>query len=248
MKISTPGAKKQDEVPILPRFVTDCDSIVDLQDQNFDEKERVKAEIEALDQAKLVSGKASPVPQPAKIVMKKKVKKNSACQAVCDFIGYMIYPVVIFLIGVTLGKMLIHYKVDSQIERHNNLVRFVNTLQKNQGILYNGINDVMTKVSKLTENHNNTNEELLVVEYFINDLAKDLQSLKDSVKHIDEEKHHSDDDDDIVLDGDDRHYEDSDYPYPSSVIFPENQSTTEVTPSQSEEYFEDYSVRSHARH
>ena len=248
MKISTPGAKKQDEVPILPRFVTDCDSIVDLQDQNFDEKERVKAEIEALDQAKLVSGKASPVPQPAKIVMKKKVKKISACQAVCDFVGYMIYPVVIFLIGVTLGKMLIHYKVDSQIERHNNLVRFVNTLQKNQGILYNGINDVMTKVSKLTENHNNTNEELLVVEYFINDLAKDLQSLKDSVKHIDEEKHHSDDDDDIVLDGDDRHYEDSDYPYPSSVIYPENQSTTEATPSQSEEYFEDYSDRSHAMH
>merc|ERR1711911_417896 len=163
--------------------------------------------------------------------------KNSACQAMCDFIGYMIYPVVIFLIGVTLGKMLIHYKVDSQIERHNNLVRFVNTLQKNQGILYNGINDVMTKVSKLTENHNNTNEELLVVEYFINDLAKDLQTLKDSVKHIEEEKHHSDDDDDdIVLDGDDRNYGDSDYPYPSSVIFPENQSTTEVTPSQSEEY------------
>ena len=172
MKISTPGTKKQDEVHILPRFVSDCDSVVDLQDQNLDEKERVKAEIEALDQAKLVSGKSSPIPQPAKIVMKKKVKKNSACQAVCDFIGYMIYPVVTFLIGASLGKILIHYKVDSQIERHNNLVRFVNSLQKNQGILYNGINDVMTKVSKLTENHNNTKEELLVVEYFINYLAK----------------------------------------------------------------------------
>ena len=138
MKISTPGVKKQDKDPILPMFVFDCNSIVDLQDQNL-----------------------------AKIAKKKK-----ACKAMCDFIGYMIYPVVIFLIGVTLGKMLIHYKVDSQIERHNNLVRFVNSLQKNQGILYNGINDVMTKVSKLTENHNNTKEELLVVEYFINYLAK----------------------------------------------------------------------------
>jgi len=248
MKISTPGAKKQDEVPILPRFVSDCESVVDLQDQNLDEKERVKAEIEALDQAKLVSSKASPVPQPAKIVLKKKVKKNSACQAVCDFIGYMIYPVVIFLIGVSLGKMLIHYKVDSQIERHNNLVRFVNSLQKNQGILYNGINDVMTKVSKLTENHNNTKEELLVVEYFINELAKDLQTLKDSVKHIEDEdeKHHSDDDDD-VLDGDDRNYDDSDYPYPSTAVnYPENKSTTEVPEVTPIVYVEDYSDRSKA--
>ena len=214
---------------------------------NLDEKERVKAEIEALDQAKLVSGKSSPIPQPAKIVMKKKVKKNSACQAVCDFIGYMIYPVVTFLIGASLGKILIHYKVDSQIERHNNLVRFVNSLQKNQGILYNGINDVMTKVSKLTENHNNTKEELLVVEYFINDLAKDLQTLKDSVKHIEdeEEKHHSDDDD-IMLDGDDRNYGDSDYPYPRSVDYPENESTPVPTLSQSDAYFEDYSDRSKA--
>ena len=214
---------------------------------NLDEKERVKAEIEALDQAKLVSGKSSPIPQPAKIVMKKKVKKNSACQAVCDFIGYMIYPVVTFLIGASLGKILIHYKVDSQIERHNNLVRFVNSLQKNQGILYNGINDVMTKVSKLTENHNNTQEELLVVEYFINDLAKDLQTLKDSVKHIEEEKHQSDDDDDIVLDGDDRNYDDSDYPYPSTAVnYPENQSTTEVPEVTPIVYVEDYSDRSKA--
>ena len=172
-------------------------------------------------------------------------KKKKACKAICDFIGYIIYPVIFFLIGVFLGKMLIQYKADSQIERHNNnLVRFVNSLQKDHGILYNSINDVMTKISNLTENHNNTKEELLVLEYFINDLAKDLQTLKDSVKHIEEEKHHSDVDD-IVLDGD----ENSDYPYPSSVIYPENQPTTEVTLtlSQSVENFED-SVTNHRQH
>jgi len=233
MKISTPGGKKQDEVPILPRFVSD--SIIDLQDQDLDDKERVKAEIEAVSQAKLVtSTKTSPVPQPTKIVMKKKVKgkEDSVCQTLCDFIGYMIYPVVIFLIGVSFGRVLVHNDANMQVDRHNSLVRFVNRLQKNQGNLYNGINDVMTKVSQLTENHNNTKDELYEVEYFINDLAKDLQNLKDSVKHIEEEMHHSDHDVDIVVDGDEQHDEASDYPA-SHVI----SSTTEAI--QSEGYYED---------
>ena len=37
------------------------------------------------------------------------------------------------------------------------------------------------------------------MEYFINDLHKDLQTLKDSLKHIEEERIHSDDD--FELDG-----------------------------------------------
>jgi len=228
MKISTPGGKKQDEVPILPRFVSD--SIVDLQDQNLDEKERVKAEIEAVGQAKLVSStKSSPVPQPTKIVMKKKAKgkEDSVCQTLCDFIGYMIYPVVIFLFGISLGRMLVHNDANIQIDRHNSLVRFVNRLQKNQGNLYNGINDVMTKVSQLTENHNNTKDELYDVEDFINDLAKDLQNLKDSVKHIEEEMHHSDDD--IVAS--------TDYPVaPSHDI---SSTTEDIQRAEREEYYED---------
>jgi len=245
MKISTSGGKKQDEVPILPRFVSD--SIVDLQDQNLDEKERVKAEIEAVGQAKLVSSistsstKSSPVPKPTKIVMKKKAKgkEDSVCQTLCDFIGYMIYPVVIFLFGISLGRMLVHNDVNIQIDRHNSLGRFVNRLQKNQGNLYNGINDVMTKVSQLTENHNNTKDELYSVEDFMFDLAKDLQNLKDSVKHIEEEMHHSDHDDDIVASTDDGQYDEaSDYPVtPSHDI----SSTTEVIqrPEPEEEYYED---------
>jgi len=243
MKISTSGGKKQDEVPILPRFVSD--SIVDLQDQNLDEKERVKAEIEAVGQAKLVSSistsstKSSPVPKPTKIVMKKKAKgkEDSVCQTLCDFIGYMIYPVVIFLFGISLGRMLVHNDVNIQIDRHNSLGRFVNRLQKNQGNLYNGINDVMTKVSQLTENHNNTKDELYDVEDFINDLAKDLQNLKDSVKHIEEEMHHSDDDDDIVVDDNDQHDEASDYPVtPSHDI---SSTTKAIQRDEREEYYED---------
>jgi len=50
------------------------------------------------------------------------------------------------------------------------------------------------------------------VEDFIFDLAKDLQNLRDSVKHIEEEMHHSDEDDDIVVDDNDQHDEASDYP------------------------------------
>ena len=78
MKIS--AEKKKDEGPILPRVVSD--SIIDIQDQ--DDKNGVKAEIEAVDKAKLVSGKCkretSPDPHPTKTVMKEKAKKTSACQ------------------------------------------------------------------------------------------------------------------------------------------------------------------------
>ena len=90
MKISTPGGKKQDKVPNLPRFISN--SIVDLQaDQkhNLDE---------------------SSAPQPTKIVMKEKVKRNSTCQAVCDLINGIIYPAVLLvgisLIQVILGRIL----------------------------------------------------------------------------------------------------------------------------------------------
>ena len=58
---------------------------------------------------------------------------------------------------------------------------------------------------KLTKNHNKTKNELDVVEYFINDLHKDLQTLKDSLKHIEEERIHSDDD--FELDGDDNSHD-----------------------------------------
>jgi chromosome segregation ATPase len=94
----------------------------------------------------------------------------------------------------------------------------------------------MTKVSQLTENHNNTKDELYNVEDFINDLAKDLQNLKDSVKHIEEELHHSDDD--IVVDGDDQHVAAStDYPVTTSHDIP---STTEdIQRAEREEYYED---------
>lgn len=236
MKISTPGGMKQDEVPILPRFISD--SIIDLQEQNLEDKECVKAEIEAVSQAKLVSStKSSPVPQPTKSVLKKKtkVREDTVCQTLCDFIGYMIYPVVIFLFGVSLGRMLVHNDANIQIDRHNSLVGFVNRLQKNQGNLYNGINDVMTKVSQLTQNHNNTKDELYDVEYFINELAKDLQNLKDSVKHIEEEMHQSDDD--IVVDGDYQYDEASDYPVtPSHDI---TSTTKAIQSAESEGYYED---------
>jgi chromosome segregation ATPase len=94
----------------------------------------------------------------------------------------------------------------------------------------------MTKVSQLTENHNNTKDELYDVEDFIFDLAKDLQNLKDSVKHIEEEMHHSDDD--IVASTDDGQYDEaSDYPITPSHDMP---STTEdIQRAEREEYYED---------
>jgi len=221
MKISlAAGGKKEDEVPILPRFVSD--SIIDLQD----EKKGVRAEIEAVDQAKLVSSKrkASPVPQPTKIVMKNKTKRTSSRQELCGLTGSIIYYVCIFLVGISLVKTLFYCRdsIRIQKEHHNNLVRFVNVLKENQNIVYNGINDVMAKVSQLTKNHNDTKDELYVVEYFVNDLHKDLQTLKDSVKHIKDERLHSDDDIELDVD-DDSHDVVLDYPrYPetSSPISP----------------------------
>ena len=92
MKISLIAGNKEDEGPILPRFVSD--SVIDLKDQ--DDKKGVKAEIqvEVVDQANLDSGKrerkASPVPHPTKTAMEKKAKKTSACQQVCGLIGFVI--------------------------------------------------------------------------------------------------------------------------------------------------------------
>jgi len=181
------GGKKEDEVPILPRCVSD--SIIDLQE----EKKGVEADIEAVDRAKLVSGKRRPIPQPAKIVMKKKAKKTFASEAVCD----VVIGCILFMIGLTIIGLSI-CKVYSQMEYQNKLV------------------------TKVNQNHHYTKDELYAVEYFINDLHKDLQTLMDSVKHIEEEGLHSDDD--IELDGDDdSHDVVLDYPrYPdtSSPIIP----------------------------
>jgi len=189
------GRKKEDEDPILPRFTSD--SIID---DLKDEKKGVESEIEAVDRAKLVSGKRkiSHVPEPTNIVIKKKVKKTSACLELCEGIGMVVYYFCFLILGLCLAKELIDYEVGLQMKHHNNRLK---CLQNNQNILYNAINDVIAKVSNLTANHNDTKDELYVVEYFINDLHKDLQTLEDSVKHIEEERLHSDDD--IELDGDD---------------------------------------------
>jgi len=201
MKISSPRGKKEDELPILPRYVGD--SIIDLNDQDVDEKDRVKAEIEAVGQAKLVSGKPSLTPQPTKIIMKKKAKKNSAFQDFGEFLSCLLYPVAIFMFGVCLGRVLVHYNAES----HNQLVREVNRLNKNQGIMYNGIHEAINKVNKLSVNHNYTEDKLYKVVDCINELAKELQLLKDSVNHIMEEKLHGQDEEVVVdLDDVDKHY------------------------------------------
>ena len=72
MKISTTGGNKPDEVPILPRYVSDTN--VDLQDQNLDEKkDEVPIILEGItSQAKMARSKPAPAPQPAKIAMKKR--------------------------------------------------------------------------------------------------------------------------------------------------------------------------------
>jgi len=176
MKISSPGGKKEDELPILPRYVGD--SIIDLNDQDVDEKDRVKAEIEAVGQAKLVSGKSSLTPQPTKIIMKKKAKKNSAFQDFGEFLSCLLYPVAIFLFGVCLGRVLVHYYAES----HNQLVRQVMTCRTT------------------------TEDELYKVVYCINDLAKDLQSLKDSVNIMEEKLHGKDEEVVVDLDDVDKHY------------------------------------------
>ena len=200
MKISSPGGKKEDELPILPRYVGD--SIIDLNDQDVDEKDRVKAEIEAVGQAKLVSGKPSLTPQPTKIIMKKKAKENSAFQDFGAFLSCLLYPVAIFMFGVCLGRVLVHYNAES----HNQLVREVNRLNKNQGIMYNGIHEAINKVSKLSVNHNYTEDKLYKVVDCINELAKDLQSLKDSVNIMEEKLHGKDEEVVVDLDDVDKHY------------------------------------------
>merc|ERR1719234_2279688 len=152
----------------------------------------------------------------------------------------MIVTVLLVLLGVSFARIYDYNTANSQMEHHNNLVRYVDCLKKNQDFLYNGINDVITKVSNLTEKHNRTKDELSVVEYTIIDLFKDLQTLKDSVKHLEEEIHHSDEEGDQVVeyqgtpnpsttpradsvfDGEDLHDEDSDYPFSdSSMSYPE---------------------------
>ena len=256
MKKTLAAAQQQnisEQVPILPRIVADIN--VDLKDQNLDEKSKARIE-DIISQAKLVS-KSSLAPQPTKLVMKKKAKKTSACHAFCDLFGCMIVTVLLVLLGVSFARIYDYYTANSQMERHNNLVRYVDCLRKNQDFLYNGINDVITKVSNLTERHNSTRDELSLVEYTIIDLFKDLQTLKDSVKHLEEEIHHSDEEEeqvvdyhgtpmptttpigraDTVFDGEDLHdhEEDSDYPFSdSSMSYPEISSPTPpVTPATS---------------
>jgi len=207
MKISTLAArgKKEDEVPILPRFVSD--SIINLQDEK-------KAEIEAVDQAKLVSGKrkASPAPQPTNIAVKNKAKKSSASQAVCDLICAIIYFGYILgmlgLLGLSLYNIVhyivVYYKNGSQVqmeqmEHHNNLMMYrVNVLEKNQKIL----------AQELLKHQN----------IFIYNLRKDVLTLKDSIKHIEEERLHGGDD--RELDSDDSHDVVPNYPDTSSPINP----------------------------
>jgi len=206
MKFSTlaAGGKKEDEVPILPRFVSGSDSIsiINLQD----EKKAVKAEIEAVDQAKLVSGKR-------KDVMKD--KKTSACQEACDVICFIIYYgvilVMIGLLGFNLFKIVDYYKNgpqvlmehhNKQMEHHNNLVRYhVDAFEKTQTIL-----------AKQLQNYKN------ILNNAIFNLLNDVRTLKDSVKHIEEEILPGDDD--RVLDSYDSHDVVPNYPDTSSPTNP----------------------------
>ena len=143
MKISSPGGKKQNEVPILPRVVSD--SIIDLQSvqkQNLDEKKRVGQD---------------------KIV----IVRNIAIPVVI----FVIICLVIFLIGlVSLGVMDSMDKYDYVVKAFNHLNGNQKFLHENQAI----INETMSEHNQL-----------------ITDLANDIQTLKDSVKHIEEEIHHT---------------------------------------------------------
>jgi len=134
---------------------------------NYDEDYWHQNKGEAVDQAKLVSSmrKGRTVPQPINIVMKKKDKKTSARQAVCDLICVIIY------FGVILGLLgLFGFGIYS-------FARWGSIIGNNQQILAN----------ELTKHQNG-----------IYNLQKDVQTLKDSVKHIKEERLHGDDDDDVT--------------------------------------------------
>jgi len=232
MKISTLAArgKKEDEVPILPRFVSD--SIINLQDEK-------KAEIEAVDQAKLVCGKrkASPVPQqPTKIVVKNKAKKTSVSKAMCDLLCAIIYFGYILgmlgLLGLSLYNIVhyivVYYKNGSQVrmdqmeqmEHHNNLMMYrVNVLEKNQKIFAN----------ELLKHQN-------IVGTGIYNLRKDVRTLKDSVKHIEEERLHGGDD--RELDSDDSHDVFPDYPDTNNPTFEGSEDSDDI------HYDEDYPITS----
>ena len=176
MKISSTEERKPDEVSIsiLPRFVSDTN--VDLEDQNLDEKKKDEVPIpEALSsQAKLASTKSGPA------------KKDSACQSESDFIfiGYIVGYIIVAVLLILLGVSIVHLdnSANSQIEHHNNLVRYVNhikdTVVKNQEILFNTINDGTTKFNELATD--------------LKTLNTDLKTLKDSVKLIEEKLQHID--------------------------------------------------------
>ena len=78
---------------------------------------------------------------------------------------------VIFLIGlVALGVM-------DSMDKYNNIVEAFNSLNENQQFLH--------------KNQLIFNETMFQHDQFITDLANDIQTLKDSVKHIEEEIHTS---------------------------------------------------------
>jgi len=237
MKICTLAArgKKEDETLILPRFVSD--SIINLQDEK-------KAKIEAVDQAKLVSGrrKASPVTQPSKIVVKNKAKKASVSKAMCDLICAIFYFGYILgmlgLLGLSLYNIVhyivVYYKNGSQVqmtqmeqmEHHNNLIMYrVNVLEKNQKILAN----------ELLKHQN-------IVGTGIYNLRKDVRTLKDSVKHIEEERPHGGDD--RELDSDDSHDVFPNYPDTNNPTFEGSEDSDDLHYDIDEEEDEEYPITS----
>ena len=117
---------------------------VDLQGQNLDEKKKdevpIPVPVAIISQAKLVSTKSSPAPQPP---------RNKATK-VCDFI-----TIALFIAALLYALHRIESQERELREHHNNLVRYVNhikdTLVRNQEILFNTIDGMTNALGKRAE-------------------------------------------------------------------------------------------------
>ena len=106
-------------------------------------------------------------------------EKKRAGQDKIVSVRTIVFPVVIFVVICLVIFLigLVACGVMDSMDKYNNIVEAFNSLNENQQFLH--------------KNQLIFNETMFQHDQFITDLANDIQTLKDSVKHIEEEIHTS---------------------------------------------------------
>ena len=106
-------------------------------------------------------------------------EKKRAGQDKIVSVRTIVFPVVIFVVICLVIFLigLVACGVMDSMDKYNNIVEAFNSLNENQQFLH--------------KNQLIFNETMFQHDQFITDLANDIQTLKDSVKHIEEEIHHT---------------------------------------------------------